>query len=341
MRRLVVLLAAVAGGLAVVLWTVWPWLPLAKNRQSRTMVIYGFAIVEKTLTKSIFPAFQKKWKERTGEDLEIISSFGGSGTMTNQLIMGVPAEVAILSTELDMQRLYRSGVLKTESWKRLPYGGVMNRTPFIILVRPGNPKGIRDFDDLAKRGVRIVHPDPLVSGAANWAIMAEYGAALRKPGAKEAQGKALLLGIWRNVVSQAGSGRAARTQFENGFGDALITYEQDIIATTEDHVSTQEAVYPRSTILSEHTVTPIDKHIKPHQRELIQAFLDFLWSDEAQMLFVQDGFRSVKERLNGANPRFGVITDPFLIDDFGGWGEAKRNIIDRIWKDEVLKELKS
>lgn len=328
-------------GLSVVLWTVWPWLPVAQGRQPRTLVVYGFAIVEKSLTRSIFPAFQKKWKERTGEDLEVISSFGGSGTVTNQLIMGVPAEVAILSTELDMQRLHKAGVVQTETWKQLPHGGVMNRTPFVILVGKGNPMGIRDFQDLTQRGVRIVHPDPLTSGAANWAIMAEYGAAMRRPGAATADGKSLLLGIWRNVVSQAGSGRAARTQFDNGFGNVLITYEQDIIGNTDPGAPAHETVYPRSTILSEHTVVAIDRHIKPEQRELIQAFLDFLWSDEAQLLFIKDGFRSVEERFNGANPKFGTIPDPFLISDFGGWRDAKRTIIDGVWKDEVLKELRS
>ncbi len=327
-------------GIAVAIWTVWPWLPFGPSAYPRTIVIYGFSILEQSISKSIFPAFQRKWKAETGQDIELISSFSGSGTVTNQLIMGVPAEIAILSTELDAQRLHEAGVVDAETWKRLPHGGVINRTPFVILVRKGNPKGIHDFSDLAKPGVRIVHPDPLTSGAANWAIMAEYGAAVRKPGAKPEDGKALLLGIGRNVVAQAGSARAAMTQFENGFGDALITYEHDAIGNSRPDSLSHEIVYPRSTILSEHTLVVIDLHIAEQQRELVRAFRDFIWSQEAQRLFVKDGFRSVDASFNEANPKFGIIHDPFLISDFGGWQQAKRTIIDKIWKEEVLKEVK-
>jgi sulfate/thiosulfate transport system substrate-binding protein len=332
-------IAVTVVGIAAVIWTFWPWLPFGRNVYPRTLVIYGFSILEQSMSKSIFPAFQKKWKAETGQDVEVISSFSGSGTVTNQLIMGVPAEIAILSTELDAQRLREAGVVKAETWKDLPYGGVINRTPFVILVRKGNPKGIHDFSDLAKPGVRIVHPDPLTSGAANWSLMAEYGAAVRKPGAKPEDGKALLLGIWRNVVAQVGSARAARTQFENGFGDALITYEQDAIGDSPPDSLSHEIVYPRSTVLSEHTVVAIDPHVSREQRELVKTFLDFLWSEEAQRLFVNDGFRSIDASLNEGNSKFGTIQDPFLISDFGGWQQAKQRIIDKIWKEQVLKEV--
>jgi len=324
----------------ITLWTVWPWLPWQKANRPQTIVLYGFSILEPLITKGIFPAFQKKWMAETGQNVELISSFGGSGTVTNQLIMGVPAEVAILSTELDAQRLRKAGVVRTETWKELPHKGVINRTPFVILVRPDNPKKIHDFYDLARPGIRIVHTDPLTSGAANWAIVAEYGAAVRQPGSGQDAGKSMLLGIWKNVVIQASSGRAARTQFDSGFGDALITYEQDAIWSRSRGSSRFEIIYPGSTVLSEHTVVVIDPHISRKQAKLIKAFVDFLWSEEAQRIFVKNGFRSVDEKLNLSNPEFGLIHDPFFIDDFGGWQQAKLDIIDGIWKNRVLKELK-
>ena len=326
--------------LAMILWTVWPWLPLQSGNHPQTIVLYGFSILEPVITKNIFPAFQKKWMAETGQSVELIGSFAGSGTVTNQLIMGVPAEIAILSTELDVLRLKEAGVIRTETWKALPHKGVLNRTPFIIMVRPDNPKKIHDFSDLVRPGIRIVHMDPLTSGAANWAIVAEYGAAVRQPGSAPDAGKSMLLGIWRNVAIQAGSGRAARTQFDSGFGDVLITYEQDAISSHSRGSSRFEIVYPRSTILSEHTVVVIDSHVSGKQEKLIKAFVDFLWSEEAQRIFVANGFRSVDERLNLSNPKFGLIHDPFFIDDFGGWQQAKLNIIDKIWKNRVLKELK-
>ncbi len=337
--RLPVRTAAACLGLAAVLWTIWPWLPTGRSERPRTIVLYGFTILEKAITKSVFPAFQKKWKAETGQEVELISSFAGSGTLTNQLIMGVPAEVAILSTELDAQRLQQAGVVKTESWKLLPHGGVINRTPFVIVVRKGNPKGIHGYSDLAKPGVRIIHPDPLTSGAANWAIVAEYGAAVRRPGATAADGRALLLGIWRNVVAQAGSARAAMTQFNNGFGDALITYEQDAIDMGPRGAPSHEVIYPPSTILSEHTLVVIDPHVSKEQQELVRPFADFLWSEEAQRLFVASGFRSIDAGLNAANPKFGTIRDSFLISDFGGWRRAQSAIIETIWKNGVLKEI--
>ena len=187
-------IASVSSMLALILWTVWPWLPFERNRVPQTIVLYGFSILEPAIAKGIFPAFQRTWLAQTGKEVEMIGSFAGSGTVTNQLIMGVPAELAILSTELDAQRLVKAGTIRRETWKRLPHGGVINRTPFVIVVRPGNPKRIHDFADLARPGVRIVHPDPLTSGAANWAIIAEYGAAVRRPGADPHAVRSLLRG---------------------------------------------------------------------------------------------------------------------------------------------------
>lgn len=325
---------------AVAVWTVWPWLPTGNSKRPRTIVIYGFSILEPAITKGIFPAFKKKWLAQTGHDVELIASFAGSGTVTNQLIMGVPAELALLSTELDAERLTQAGTIKTATWKKLPHGGVINRTPFVILVRPGNPKKIYGFADMTKPGIQIVHPDPLTSGGANWAIVAEYGAAVRRPGAAPDDGKSMLLGIWRNVVAQASSARAAKTQFDNGFGEVLITYEQDAILSRSLGSVNFEIVYPRSTILSEHTLVVMDHNISRRNRDLVQAFIDFLWSEEAQRIFVEYGFRSVDEKITAAGKQFGHIEDPFYISDFGGWRLAKRNIIDELWKNEVLKEIK-
>jgi sulfate transport system substrate-binding protein len=148
------------------------------------------------------------------------------------------------------------------------------------------------------------------------------------------------LGIWRNVVAQAASARAARTQFENGFGDALITYEQEALRDQSLGRLQAALIYPRSTILSEHTLVVIDRHVAPAERELIDAFVAFLWSDTAQRLFVEYGFRSIEDRLNATDPAFGVIADPFYIQDFGGWTLAKHEIIDAIWRDRVLKEIR-
>jgi sulfate transport system substrate-binding protein len=329
--------ATVALLAALLLYALSPY--VRGRRPERTVVFYGFSILGDVMQKAVFPAFREEWKARTGEDVEFISAFAGSGTITNQIVMGVPAELGLLSLELDAERVAQAGVTPPGSWRALPFHGALNRTPFLIVVRPGNPLGIQGFADLARPGVRIVHPDPLTSGGALWAVMAEYGsAALDAPDRREA-GYQRLLGVWRNVVAQASSARAARTQFENGFGDVLVTYEQDVLADVRSGRMAAEIVVPRSTIMSEHTLVVLDRNIRPADRPLIDALVAFLWSEKAQRLFVQYGFRSVIDRLNVENPTFSSIPRPFLIADFGGWDAAKRDVIDAIWRDRVLPRI--
>ncbi len=328
-----------AAGAALLLYALWPWLPVpGRPPRPRTVVFYGFSILGEAMNGAVLPEFARRWRARTGERIEFVTSFAGSGTVTNQLILGVPAQAALLSLELDAERLAQAGAVRAGSWRRLPHGGVVNRTPFVLLVRKGNPLGIHDFADLGRPGVKVVHPDPLTSGGANWALLAEYGSAARRsPGRATEAGYDALLGVWRHVVAQAASARAARTQFENGFGDVLVTYEQDVVGDAARGTLPGEIVYPPSTVLSEHTLVILDKNIAPADRPLIDALVAFLWSEPAQRLFVEHGFRSVDERLNAANPHFGVIRDPFLVRDFGGWDRVKKEIVDGIWKDRVLK----
>jgi sulfate transport system substrate-binding protein len=141
------------------------------------------------------------------------------------------------------------------------------------------------------------------------------------------------------VVAQSASARGARTQFESGFGDALITYEQEAIYDLARGRLEAGIVYPASTILSEHIVVTVDRNIQSDEEQLIQALVEFLWGDPAQQVFVAHGFRSVTESLNSANPAFGVIDDLFTVADLGGWPEAKREIIDRLWQGQVLEEI--
>ncbi|MGH2349235.1 MAG: substrate-binding domain-containing protein [bacterium] len=301
---------------------------------SRTLTVYGFSILGEVMNKAIFPAFAEKRRRERGERIEFFGAFAGSGTVTNQMLFGAPAQVAILSLELDALRLRKAQVARTD-WHTFPHRGVVNRTPFIIVTRPGNPKGIRGFHDLARPGVAIAHPDPLTSGGALWAILAEY-ASVTITGGTPAEAEAQLLGIWRNVRYQAGSARAVRTQFEAGFGDALITYEQETLSRPIKGT----VVFPPSTILSEHIAVLVDRNVRSQDREMVEAFLKFLWSSEAQRVFVKFGFRSVDERLNAGNTNFGAIARPFTVADLGGWPAAYAAIVERVWKRRVLPEVR-
>ncbi|MGH9929069.1 MAG: sulfate ABC transporter substrate-binding protein, partial [Pyrinomonadaceae bacterium] len=258
------------------------------------LTVFAFSIMKDPLEKAIFPAFIAKWKKEHGVDVHFTSSFAGSETITNQILQGVGAHVGIFSIERDVQRLSQGGFV-TANWRALPYQAVVNRTPFVIIVRKGNPKGIRDFPDLARPGVAIMHPDPVSSGGAQWSILAIYGSELKKSerdsgGADQARALQLLQGVWHNVIATPASARDARTQFERGFGDVLITYEMEGL-TMKDSGSPFEIVVPQSTIFSDHPAVIIDRNERQHERPLVEAFLQYLWSDEAQRAFVKFHFR--------------------------------------------------
>jgi sulfate/thiosulfate transport system substrate-binding protein len=305
-----------------------------------SITIYGFSIMKESLEKAIFPGFAAKWKREHGQDVRFTSSFAGSETVTNQILQGVQAEVAILSIDRDATRLKQGGFV-TSDWHALPNKGVINKTPFIILVRKGNPKGIQDFPDLAKPGVRLIHPDPISSGGAQWSILAMYGSELvksEKQSGEPDRVRALhtLQAIWRNVFSTPGSAREARTQFETGFGDALITYELEGLLMKEAGSANVELVIPKATIFSEHPAVVIDKNVSAAKRPVIDAFIQYLWTDEAQQAFVQYHFRAVtNENFNQANKELSQIEMPFTIEYFGGWDKAYPEIMEKIFRDQV------
>jgi sulfate/thiosulfate transport system substrate-binding protein len=304
---------------------------------------YGFSIMKESLEKAIYTAFAAKWKLERGQDVGFTSSFAGSETVTNQILQGVPADIAILSIDRDAQRL-KAGGFVTSDWHATPYKGIVNKTPFVILVRGGNPKGIHDFPDLAKPGVEIIHPDPVSSGGAQWSILAIYGSELVKSEKQSGEpdtARALqtLQGIWRNVKSTPGSAREARTQFETGFGDALITYELEGLLMKEAKKTPVEIVVPKATIFSEHPAVVIDKNVTPAKRAVVDAFLQYLWSDEAQQAFVKYHFYSVtNEALNTQNAEFGHIEMPFDIGYFGGWDKAYPQVIEGIFRNQVQRK---
>jgi len=153
--------------------------PSSESGGGVNITLYGFSIMKESLEKAIYPAFAAKVKREHGFDVRFTSSFAGSETVTNQILQGVKAQIAILSIERDAQRLKQGGFV-TSDWRQLPQKGIVNKTPFVIIVRKGNPKGIHDFADLAKPGVKLIHPDPVSSGGAQWSILAIYGSELVK-----------------------------------------------------------------------------------------------------------------------------------------------------------------
>jgi sulfate transport system substrate-binding protein len=307
-----------------------------------TITLYGFSIMKESLEKAIFPGFINQWKQLHGQEVRFQSSYAGSETVTNQILQGVPGDIAILSIERDVDRLIRGGFV-TSDWHSFPAQGIVNKTPFVIIVRQGNPKHIRDFQDLGAPGIRLIHPDPISSGGAQWSILAIYGSELKKSEAESGESdvpRALrtLKAMWRNVISTPGSAREARTTFELGNGDALITYELEALLMKEANAPI-EIVVPKSTIFSEHPAVVLDKNIGANKRQVVDAFMQYLWSDEAQQAFVNFHFYSTtNDALNQANPKFGRIEIPFTIEYFGGWNRAYPDVIEKVFRDQVQRK---
>ena len=303
------------------------------------ITVYGFSILSEAFDKDIFPAFRAKWKREHGTDIHFVSSFAGSETVTNQILQGAPADLAILSIERDVDRLV-AGKAVTNDWRSQPNSGIVNKTPFVILVRKGNPKGITDFADLGKPGIQVIHPDPVSSGGAQWSILAIYGSELKRSEAetgRQDKTRAIrtLQAIWKNVISTPGSAREARTQFDTGYGDALITYELEGLLMREKNAPV-DMVIPKSTIFSEHPAVIIDRSVDAKKRPIVQAFLNYLWTDEAQKAFVKYHFRAItNDSFNDENKEFAEIEQPFSVEMFGGWEKAYAEVIEEVFLKQV------
>lgn len=317
-----------------------PSAPGGGGKNERVITVYGFSIMKESLEKEIYPAFAAKWKAEKGEDVRFESSFAGSETITNQILQGAPADIAILSIERDVDRMIQAGHIPND-WYVTPQKGIVNKTPFVIIVRKGNPKSITDFADLGKDGVKLIHPDPVSSGGAQWSILSIYGSELKKSEAEgkkdEARALNTLKSIWRNVIATPGSAREARTQFELGQGDALITYELEYLLMREANAPI-DVVIPKSTIFSEHPVAIVDRNVTAEERPVVEAFRNFLWSEQAQKAFVKNHFRAVtNESFNSENTQFAKIEMPFSVEYFGGWKNAYPDVIEKIFRDQVQK----
>jgi len=304
----------------------------------QTIIVHGFSIEEETFTEGIFPTFQALWLEQKGQEVIFQSVFTGSEEVTEEIIGGAQADVAILSNEQHATWLHINDLVETD-WRAFPNEGIISRSPIIIAVRPGNPLEIADWADLARPGVRLVHCDPSTSGGAQWALLAEYGSALLAEGSGNPEAaQEQLRGIWANVIATAPACRETLKEFLFGEGDALITYEQNALLA-QSRGAALEIVIPRSTIMSEHVAVIVDKNVKPWEREVVEAFLNFLWSDRAQKIFTRYYFRAVTdEALNEAVTEFHEIEKPFTVQDLGGWGQAYPEIINGIWKEQISEQ---
>jgi sulfate/thiosulfate-binding protein len=301
-----------------------------KNGNKVTLILGGYTTPREAYGKAIIPAFQKYWKDKTGQDVEFQESYNGSGAQSRAITGGFEADIAALSLEGDIDKIAEAGLI-THDWKSKPNHGMISDSIVVIAVRPGNPKGIKDWADLTHPGLNILTPDPQTSGGAQWNINAMYGAALRGyagvPKDDPAATQEFLKNVFRNVSIKDKGARESITNFEKGIGDVAITYENEVLVAKQGGQN-YDYVIPPSTILIENPVALVDKYVDKHGvREAAEAFVNFLWTPEAQRAFSKYGLRPVDQTVaQEVKSQYPAVADLWRIDYLGGWKKVGETI---------------
>lgn len=280
------------------------------------------------------PVLQKligKWTATSaGKGVSFTQSYGPSGSQARAIVAGQPADIAFLSNALDVDTLVQAGLVETNWPHKLPAGGIVADSVVAFVVRPGNPKHIRNWSDLLKPGVQVVTPDPFSSGGAKWNIMAAYGA-MRKTGKTDKQATAYVKQLFGHVVSQDSSASNAMNTFLSGKGDVLLTYESEAYAALAagKHIG---LIIPKQTILIQLPMVPLK-----NAPTAAASFISYAHTPKAQAIFAENGYRPVvkavlgkpslstwKTRFAGGSRLIFPITDPI----FGGWTK-----VNSVWFD--------
>lgn len=280
------------------------------------------------LYEEINAAFAKGWKTKTGQDVTIKQSHGGSGKQARSVIDGLQGDVVTLALAYDVDALAPSGLVPATWQARLPHNSAPYTSTIVFLVRKGNPKGIKDWDDLAKEGVSVITPNPKTSGGARWNYLAAWGYELKRSGGDEARAKDLVSRIFKNVPVLDSGARGSTTTFvERGLGDVLLAWENEaLLAVNKLGKDKLEIVVPSVSILAEPPVSIVDKVVdKRGTRAAAQAYLDFLYTEEGQRLAAKHHYRPT---LPAVLAEFGAVFPKlalFTIDEvFGGWQKAQK-----------------
>ena len=274
-------------------------------------------------------AFAKYWKNRNNEVVTIKQSHGGSGKQARSVIDGLEADVVTLALAYDVDALHEKGKLIPADWqKRLPHNAAPYTSTIVFLVRKGNPKKIRDWNDLAKPGIEVITPNPKTSGGARWNYLAAWGYALKQPGGSDASARDFVKQIFGNVKVLDSGARGATTTFvERGIGDVLIAWENEAyLALKELGPDKFELVTPSLSILAEPPVAVVDKVVdKRGTRKVATAYLEYLYSPEGQTIAGDNYYRPRDARIAARYAKQFAPVKLFTIDEvFGGWTNAQK-----------------
>ncbi|WP_411728118.1 sulfate ABC transporter substrate-binding protein [Methyloglobulus sp.] len=308
------------------------------------LLLSGTALAERTIlnvsydpTRELYQDINQKfiqyWKEKTGEDVNVQQSHGGAGKQTRAVIDGLEADVVTLAMSYDIDQIAGKARLLPKDWQgRLPHNSVAYTSTIVFLVRKGNPKGIKNWDDLVKEGVSVITPNPKTSGGARYNYLAAWGFAEKSYGSKDAA-KEFVKKLYKNVpVLDSGARGSTTTFIQRGQGDVLLAWENEAFLAINELGSGQfEIVVPPTSILAECPVAVIDKVVDRNEtRDLAEAYLQYLFSPFGQKLAAKHYYRPVQPE--HADPedlkRFPKLELFTVADKFGGWAKAQKEHID-------------
>jgi sulfate/thiosulfate transport system substrate-binding protein len=274
-------------------------------------------------------AFSTHWQKRTGDTVTVKQSHGGSGKQARSVIDGLDADVVTLALAYDIDELHaKAGLIPADWQKRLPNNASPYTSTIVFLVRKGNPKGIKDWDDLVKPGIGVVTPNPKTSGGARWNYLAAWGFALKKFGNDQARAEKFVADLYKNVPVLDSGARGSLTTFaERGVGDVFLSWENEaFLAVKELGPDKFDIVVPSLSILAEPPVAVVDKNVdRKGTRAVAQAYLEFLYTPEGQEIAAQNYYRPRDPKVAAKHAKtFNLKVNLFTIDEvFGGWTKAQ------------------
>jgi sulfate/thiosulfate transport system substrate-binding protein len=311
------------------------WFGAAKAAGAETSILNVSYDVARGLYKDLNAAFEPEWKASTGENLSIKMSHGGSSKQARAVLDGLAADVVTMNQDTDIDILVTRGNLVAPNWReRLPYHAAPFTSTILFLVRAGNPKGVKDWDDLVKPGVQVIIPNPKITGNGRYSYLAAWAFALKKSGGDEAQARAFVTALFRNVPVLDGGGRAATTTFaQHGLGDVLLTFENEVNLIRADPGLGGDklvVVVPSLSILAENPVSVVDRVVDQRgTRAVSEAYLRWLYTPEAQAIGVKHFYRPRDPELLARNAELFKQIPLVRVDEiFGSWAKAQATHFD-------------
>lgn len=299
--------------------------------------------VSREFYKELNPAFVKYWKDKTGETVSIKQSHGGSSKQARSVVDGLAADVITMNRSPDIDILYERGKLIPKDWQaRLPNESAPTASTSVFLVRKGNPKKIKDWNDLVKSNVSVIIPNPKTSGNGKYSYLAAWGYVLKK-GGSDAEAKAFVAQLFKNVPVLDTGGRGATTTFaQREIGDVLLTFENEVSLIQEELGADKfEVVYPPLSILAENPVALVDKVVdKKKTRALAQAYLDFHYSEQGQAIAIHHHLRPQVHAVAAKHQADFPPIALFKVEElFGSWANAeKTHFVDGAIFDQIYQK---